>query len=406
MCSQRIAGINIVMNSKLSFISVASLLVASLCTVWWLHSAEALLLAAVSTVCMMLFYIYKTKARVHAEAIQLCTERDEMIMGLENVYKGIAGLSSNISSESLHISGDVKRVDALVRDAASDLSNSFSELNEYAEQQRILMNEMINPEQGGDNGLSLTGFISETEDVMQFFIDIIVDTGKESMRLVFKLDDLCEKIHSIEGLLGDLKKISDQTNLLALNASIEAARAGENGRGFAVVADEVRVLSRRSESFSNQINDVVTGAAEGIKDATKTISEISSRDMKKVLDSKQRVTSITDKIISIQNLASERLRQVTGISNDIDISVSNAVRALQFEDMATQLIKYTSDRSIEISDVCSGFESIAASGENICAADAVRDFLTVCEDGSRRIGNVSVSAVAQGSMDAGDIDLF
>lgn len=394
------------MNSKWTSISIACLATVTLGIIWLSVSAEALLITAVGIIYLIIYITYKHHSKHVAIAAQLCSERDELITGVDGMCGGIASLSTNISTESIRISDDVKRIDGLVRDATTDLSSSFTQMNAYAEQQRVLMNEIISPEESGNNDLSMAGFISETEEVMQYFINIIVDTGKESMRLVFKLDDLCEKIHSIEGLLGDLKKISDQTNLLALNASIEAARAGENGRGFAVVADEVRILSKRSETFSSQINDVVTGAAEGIKDATKTISEISSRDMKKVLDSTQRVTSITDKIIGIQSLATERLRIVTGISHDIDVSVSNAIRALQFEDLATQLAKHVSDRSMEIHNVCKSFESVSVNNSPEKISEIINGYLVACENSAERIGGVASSAVSQGNMDAGHIDLF
>lgn len=398
-------SINTSPPNKLTYISAACISIAGLSLSWLLFDDIALLLMACLIVCAMLFVIYRIQSRFNHKLLSSIAEHDQVLKGFDSLKNNMSELSSRISSESFKISGDVLRVDSLVKDATIDLSNSFTELNNYSAQQRNIMNEMIDPEQSSDNGLSMTAFISETEEVMQYFIDIIIETGRESMRLVYKLDDLGGKVTSIEGLLGDLKKIADQTNLLALNASIEAARAGEHGRGFAVVADEVRALSKSSESFSSQINDVVMGATRGIEDARDTISEISSRDMKKVLDSKKRVTGITEKISNIQELAAQQLRRVTDISDDIDVSVSNAVRALQFEDLSTQLAKYISDRNIEIASVCENIENACVNNSE-SPSSLIKNVKIACEDGIDRMNGFSVTAVSQEKMEAGDIDLF
>lgn len=234
---------------------------------------------------------------------------------------------------------EIDRTRELIRESVAKLGTSFDAVNRRSRQQSEVAARIIDRRNDGDgSGSDVHRFALHASQQMEQLVEALEAVSGQSGVTVTHIDAMAEHLDGIFSLLEDVKSIADQTNLLALNAAIEAARAGEAGRGFAVVADEVRNLSERSTAFNEQIRKLAHSSKDSIARVRETVSTMASRDLDRSRVARAEAASMLERVDGINRNLGSGMREIAECSQSIDGSVAEAVRSLQFEDIATQAL--------------------------------------------------------------------
>jgi methyl-accepting chemotaxis protein len=300
-------------------------------------------------------------------------------------------LQSAIGSATSQIKSDLERARTMVRDATARLGRSFEALHTAAAGQREALQAVSSAFY--DNEHAGRSFASSTEALMRQFVDEIVRVSRDSVRIIDQLTDLSTQVATIVGCADAIDGLARETRFIAFNARIETHRAGEAGRTFKVVADEVKRLANASSTLSNQIRQSVSECNTQLAQVHKTSTGLASHDLSRAIESHRGLSVAIGKLDTVNQQLDQMLETVA-------TSVSEAVRALQFEDMVSQILASTVSNVEKLGEYSSRALSVLERGQNGDRSGPLYEII----QGVRALSNRS--AVQQSNVDQGAVELF
>jgi methyl-accepting chemotaxis protein len=229
----------------------------------------------------------RTILRISDSSSQLASASEELSTVTEDSTRGLHQQSLEIDQAATAVNQMTAAVEEVARNAVAT-SQASDESERIAERGRQQVKETV----ASINHLA--------EDVTQ--------TGDQ-------VGVLAQKVYGITKVLDVIRSVAEQTNLLALNAAIEAARAGEAGRGFAVVADEVRALAHRTQSSTQEIEQLVGDIRQGTDQAVAAMQGSNTR-AQSTLELAQSAGVALDEIAAAITLITERNTVIASASEE------------------------------------------------------------------------------------------
>jgi methyl-accepting chemotaxis protein len=309
------------------------------------------------------------------------------------------GWAADVDVEIDAISAQVTQARSILGDAVNRLSRSFTTLDTESRGQRaaidallgVLTNESTLQAQ---DRVSAGAFAKETGAVLTQFTDLLAQVSKQSVRTVYRIDDMTEELGVIFKLVASIDDIAEETSILAVNATIEAAHAGNAGRSFSIIAGHIRELSKRTRRFNEEIADQVGKARRTVSEVRTIIAEMASRDLNLALSGKERVQAMLGGLEHFQHFVAETLGRTNESAGRIGTATNEAVMGLQFEDILNQLLGTLEKHALSIRAVIDG----DGDGDGQPGAGS--------EGRAAERPPKRPNPVQQESMSAGDVELF
>ena len=364
-------------------------------------------LGATITLLIFVFLIYQEQQGNNS---RVNLKNNEQMPDVDNklIHEVIFELQQFLHQEVGIIENELNRARSLVEEAVVGISESFKNLQGLSAQQQGMTEEIIthSSDIGDDEGTTLESFVKHSNETLENFISVIIDTSKQSLETMSYTDNMVDQFDGIFKLLSQVEGLASQTNLLALNAAIEAARAGDAGRGFAVVANEVRSLSVNSTELTQDIRNEIDKAKRTIAKLRASVEVMASADMTSTLEAKDKVAKMMSHVEQVNENRNKTIEELAIMAPQITDAVSLGIRTLQFEDLTRQSLNSLQQNVKSINDISDVLIQFDYDSDG-----SVHHQLSLLKNKCEEVYHFTKSAesersVKQFSMTEGEVELF
>lgn len=265
-----------------------------------------------------------------------------MLSSLKGTIQHIAdasGLLASAAEEMSSITQDstqgIQRQTMETEQAATAVNEMTAAIEEVARNAVAASTSTQACEKSAQTGQDCVG---QTIAALEKLSNTVDKTGVEVEGLAHQAQDIAKVVDVI-------RAIAEQTNLLALNAAIEAARAGEQGRGFAVVADEVRALAHRTQTSTQEIEQMIQSIQKNSSGAVQSMKQSNAETDATLLIAQQAGVAIKEITTSISHINERNLMIATASEQQAHVARSVDENLVSIRDLSVQSSSASSQTS-------------------------------------------------------------
>ncbi|RAS54418.1 methyl-accepting chemotaxis sensory transducer with Cache sensor [Vibrio diazotrophicus] len=271
-----------------------------------------------------------------------------IVLDIVPVTDGVTGSALELTHVAQNAAGKAMEQQQSVDTVASAMNQLHSSNQEVA---NAAQNAAIAAQTANEKSQQGRDVINQVSVYMDSLSERLTATDSNTQALA-------KEIQQVSAVLEVIYGVAEQTNLLALNAAIEAARAGEQGRGFAVVADEVRSLATRTQSSTQQIEQIIAGLQERAHQVSASMDEtqLQSKGTQEQAEKAQQALDDID----------QQIRQILQLNEHIaEASAQQSLATDEISRNLTLIADHSAQAAIQAEQVTAASEQLQENGQRL-----------------------------------------
>ncbi len=306
-------------------------------------------------------------------------------------------MQESMSGEIKAICSQTNQVESLLKDAISSLHDAFESIHTASDQQMKTMTALMMDVTGANGEQNIFQKAEDSSQILTRLINALLLSSKNNLCALTAMDVMQKRMHTM------LTNEGEQRDLIR--------RIGVCSDADVIDVKALRDLVAQLREKQAEHLDYATATVSKFRKAHHLIDTIASKDMGEVFAAKEKVEEILKHFFQINEMVTDCRVEVNQVNADMRQHLGSAIRALQFEDIATQSLGHT-DRHL---GRMAGMVAILTDG-----LDGLDQPDITIEDYVMRIAAIHAAMaayhqtlqledsnpVSQESMDEGDIDLF
>jgi len=277
-----------------------------------------------------------------------------MQMNLKTTLQNISEASGQLASAAEEMSSITRESSAGIERQSQETDQAATAVNQMTAAVEEVARNAVSASQSTQDSQRSAKIgqerVTQTIAAIEKLSTTVQQTGVEVEGLARQAQDIARVVEVI-------RSIAEQTNLLALNAAIEAARAGEQGRGFAVVADEVRALAHRTQTSTQEIEQMIAKIQTCSGDAVASMNmnrseavdslKIAHEAGQAIIQITEAIADINDRNLLIATASEEQAQVARSVDQNLisirDLSIQSSSAAGQTSIASHELSKLAMD---------------------------------------------------------------
>jgi|GEM_PF-2435200 len=224
-------------------------------------------------------------------------------------------------------------------EAAMTLIEKFETLSSEFYKTKNDCFDNLNKLKKGIKGKTFEDVINEAKNAIQKYKDLIDDLMELNKKNGDKMDKIGEWVLKVNSIIKDISDISERSKLISINSAIEAAGLGEKGKGFRILSNEIRELNKKTDSLTNEINNIMNEFNEFTKKMLEEWEVESSQMIKNIEHTSEHAQEIMNMLINSYSMVSDSFEKSTNSTERVEESLNKALISLQFQDITRQQIE-------------------------------------------------------------------